>query len=138
MATIEEMIKNSSCFGLAYDGTVRECKICEVKLKCESKCRLGVTKPEQVDVADTSEITEKDTKKTASAAKKPAVKAKEAAKKPAVQYADDMPDFKSLSMEELESLAGERGIDLAEFQKYSAANIKRMRMTMALKKTYEK
>ena len=37
MASIEEMIKKSTCFGVAYDGSVRECKICEVKLKCENK-----------------------------------------------------------------------------------------------------
>lgn len=134
MATIEEMIKNSSCFGVAFDGSVRECKICEVKLKCESKCRLGaVSKPEPVDVATADEVTTKEKKATA----KKSVPVKDAAK-PKAQYSDDMPDFKSMSADDIEALAAERGIDMSQFDKYKAANIRRMRVIMALKKTYEK
>jgi hypothetical protein len=135
MATIEEMIKNSSCFGVAFDGSVRECKICEVKLKCESKCRLGGdSKPASVNVATADEVTHNDNKK---ATNKKSVPVKEAAK-PKAEYTDDMPDFKSMSADEIEQLAEERGIDMSQFEKYKAANIRRMRVTMALKKTYEK
>lgn len=135
MATIEEMIKNSSCFGVAFDGSVRECKICEVKLKCESKCRLGGdSKPASVNVATADEVTHSNNKK---ATNKKSIPVKEAAK-PKAEYADDMPDFKSMSADEIEQLAEERGIDMSQFEKYKAANIRRMRVTMALKKTYEK
>lgn len=137
MATIEEMIKNSSCFGVAFDGSVRECKICEVKLKCESKCRLGVdSKPASVNVATADEVTHSNNKKKKTTNKK-SVPVKEAAK-PKAEYADDMPNFKSMSVDEIEQLAEERGIDMSQFEKYKAANIRRMRVTMALKKTYEK
>ena len=54
-----------------------------------------------------------------------------------VKYADDMPDFKAMSVDELCALIDERGGDSKEFDKYTAENIKRMRLTMALKKTYE-
>ena len=62
MATsIEDLIKSSICFGVAYDPSVKECKICEVKLKCKSKCECGVgelpAKPEATDIADKSEVT---------------------------------------------------------------------------------
>ena len=33
MAAIEELIKNRTCFGIDYDGTVKECKICEERTK---------------------------------------------------------------------------------------------------------
>lgn len=144
MANIEEMIKKSTCFGIAYDGSVRECKICEVKLKCESKCRLGIgevpQKPEPVALADKDEVSMTD-----EAAEKSRVKEKDAkAKKPVkekkaatVEYDDSMPDFKPMSVEELETLLTERGGNVSDFEKYSNPSIKKMRLTMALKKTYE-
>lgn len=145
MANIEEMIKNSKCFGVAYDGSVKECKICEVKLKCENKCRCGIgetpKKPESVNLADKDEVSMSDAAISKSKAKEADKKAKKPAKKDTakaeVKYADDMPDFKSMSIEELCQLLNERGGDASEFNKYSAENIKRMRLTMAIKKTYE-
>lgn len=145
MANIEEMIKNSKCFGVAYDGSVKECKICEVKLKCENKCRCGIgetpKKPESVNLADKDEVSMSDAAISKSKAKEADKKAKKPAKKDTakaeVKYADDMPDFKSMSIEELCQLLNERGGDASEFDKYSAENIKRMRLTMAIKKTYE-
>ena len=145
MANIEEMIKNSKCFGVAYDGSVKECKICEVKLKCENKCRCGIgetpKKPESVNLADKDEVSMSDAAISKSKAKESDKKAKKPAKKDTakaeVKYADDMPDFKSMSIEELFQLLNDRGGDASEFDKYSAENIKRMRLTMAIKKTYE-
>lgn len=143
--SIAEMIKNSSCFGLAYDGSVRECKICEVKLKCESKCRMGVSiptqKPDSVALADKDEVSMTDTamekskvKEKDKTAKKP-IKDK---KKLTVVYDEDMPDFKSMNVEEMEQLLTERGGNVADFEKYNSnRGIKKMRLTMALKKTYE-
>lgn len=145
MATIEELLKNSSCFGVAFDGSVKECKICEVKTRCEAKCRMGLGKPESIAVATPEEVTEEaeagvEVKKVIkkNATKKSKKSVKEAAAKPKVEYTDDMPEFKSMSTEELEKLAEERGIDISQFEKYNSPNIKRMRMTMQLKKTYEK
>lgn len=144
MASIEEMIKNSSCFGIAYDASVKECKICEVRTKCKSKCECGVgelpKKPSSVALADKEEVSMTDAAMDKSKAKENDAKAKKPVKekkKSDVAYAEDMPDFKSMSIDELETLLNERGGDASEFQKYSAENIKRMRLTMAIKKTYE-
>ena len=98
-------------------------------------------KPDSVNLADKYEVSQSD-----EAAAKSAAKEKDkTAKKPVnptkakkdVKYADDMPDFKAMSVDELCSLIDERGGDSKEFDKYTAENIKRMRLTMALKKTYE-
>ena len=40
-------------------------------------------------------------------------------------------------MEEITALATERGLNLKDFDKYGNDNIKRMRLTMSIKKTYE-
>ena len=145
MANVEEMIKSSSCFGLAYDASVKECKICEVRTKCKSKCEGGNVelpkKPASVALADKDEVSMKESAMDKSKAKEKDAKAKKPVKekkKSEVNYSDDMPeDFKSMSMEELADLLTSRGGDTAEFEKYTADNIKRMRMTMAIKKTYE-
>lgn len=140
---IEEMIKSSKCFGIAFDGSVKECKICEVRLKCESKCRCGVgetpKKPSSVNLADKDEVSMSEQAMDKSKAKESDKKAKKATTKAKAEkkYADDMPDFKSMSIEELADLLNSRGGNADEFEKYSAENIKRMRMTMAIKKTYE-
>lgn len=147
-ASVEQQIKESTCFGLAYDPKVKECKICEVALKCESKCRNGnieIKEPTNVVMADIDDVTpaeKKPTKTTVSkkAAKKPAkaVESKPKKEKPPVNYADDMPDLSKLSDDELDELAEERDIDVAAMhEKYSNSNIYKMRLKMALKKTYE-
>ena len=142
--TIEEMIKKSTCFGIAYDGTVRECKICEVKLKCESKCRLGLgetpQKPASVAVADKEEVSMTDEAMEKSKVKEKTVKAKKTVKEKAnsVEYDESMPDFKPMSVGELEKLLAERGGNVSDFDKYVNPAIKKMRLTMALKKTYVK
>lgn len=142
MASVEEMIKSSSCFGIAYDGSVKECKICEVRTKCKSKCETGngdlPKKPAAAQQADKSEVSmsesaiDKSKEKEKAAAKKSAKSAKTT-----TQYADDMPDFKGMSIDELLDLLKTKGGNPAEFDKYAAENIKRMRITMALKKFYE-
>lgn len=141
---IEEMIKSSKCFGIAFDGSVKECKICEVRLKCENKCRLGVgetpQKPDSVNIADKDEVSSSDEAAAKSAAKekdKTAKKPTKTKEKTEVQYSEEMPDFKAMSIEELAELLNSRGGDASEFDKYDKDAIKRMRMTMAIKKTYE-
>ncbi len=149
MATVEEMIKNSTCFGVAYDGAVKECKICEVRTRCKAKCECGTgsselpkkpTKPEQAPLADKDEVSTSDgavakstAKENSSTAKKPDKKKKQSE----VQYSDDMPNFKKMSQEEIEQLLKDKGEDLAAFDKYSNPNIRKMRLTMAIKKHYE-
>lgn len=143
MASVEEMIKSSTCFGVAYDPNVKECKICEVRTKCKSKCETGngelPKKPAAAQQADKSEVSmseaaiDKSKDKEKAAAKKPA---KPAASKEKEQYADDMPDFKTMSIDELLNLLKDKGGNPADFDKYTAENIKRMRITMALKKFY--
>lgn len=146
MAAIDEMIKNSTCFGIAYDGSVKECKICEVRMKCKAKCEGagGIEvpkKPEQVNLADKDEVSTSDEAAAKSAAKEKDKTAKKPTKKATakadVKYDDNMPDFKAMSMDELVALLTERGGNPADFDKYTSENIKRMRLTMALKKTYE-
>ena len=143
---VEEMIKSSKCFGIAFDGSVKECKICEVRLKCENKCRCGVgetpKKPDSVNFADKDEVSESEEAAAKSKAKEKDKTAKKPAKekkaKSEVKYSDDMPDdFKAMSLDELCELLDSRGGNSADFDKYTAKNIKRMRLTMAIKKTYE-
>jgi hypothetical protein len=45
-----------------------------------------------------------------------------------------MPDFKSMSLDELKELAAERNV---EWKDYGNAQITRMRLIMALKKSYQ-
>ena len=145
-STIEEMIKNSTCFGVAYDGSVKECKICEVRTKCKAKCEGGCgelpKKPDSVNLAEKDEVSQSDEAAAKSAAREKDKTAKKpvnpAKKKADVQYEEGMPDFKAMSIDELCSLIDKRGGNSKEFDKYTADNIKRMRLTMALKKTYEK
>ena len=42
-----------------------------------------------------------------------------------------------MTIEEVEKFAESRGINPIEFDKYNSPNIRRMRMIMAIKQTYE-
>lgn len=136
-------VKESKCFGIAWDGDVKECKICEVANNCKLRTLGGQkqapnTKP-ATKKADEDEKVSSMKPTNSRPEPKPAEKkahAKKAAK-PAKTYADDMPDFKPMSVDELLKLAKERGIDPAGFDKFTNTGIKKMRVTMALKKTYE-
>ena len=118
MSTVEDMIMDSTCFGVAFDNTVHECDICEVRLKCEAKCRMGrVVKPASINVATAEEVnlqdevvtkpekppilvvpaeTKKSNKPPKAAPKKKSVK--DAADKPTINYSADMPDFKTYDL----------------------------------------
>ena len=146
--TIEDMIASSVCFGYAYDGSVKECKLCDVKARCKAKCEQGATgdydlpvRPDSDGLASKEEVTFDEDKQEKAAAKKaekpvkkPTAKASKAKKE--IKYSDDMPNFKAMSAEDFYSLAEERGINLDDFDRYSNESIKRMRVTMALKATY--
>lgn len=156
MMTVEELIRNSQCFGIAFDGGVPECKTCDVKEKCKAKCTAisqnttsfsAAMRPMPTLVAEVSEITTKSEPREKpvevatpkAAPSKPKAKPKKTVKEAATakNYSPDMPEFKTFSLEQLEQMAAERGANLDDFKKFTAPNIKRMRLTMFLKKTYE-
>lgn len=135
MTSMEKLIQDSACFGVAYDSTVVECKNCDAKLRCETCCREGkfdYQKPKSTVVADAKEIVSETPVKTPR--KKPTVKEFTTVK----HYSPDMPDFKGYTNEELLNMVIERNAGTAkDFEKYQVANILRMRLIMALKKSYE-
>lgn len=142
-------VKESKCFGIAWDGDVKECKICEVAGVCKQRT-LGGTKqaPAKPAPAKKSDISADDNKVSSTMKpSNPRPEPKKEAEKPEkkttakakaeVNYDDDMPDFKPMGVDELLELAKKRGLNPADFDKYTNTNIKKMRVTMALKKTYE-
>jgi hypothetical protein len=149
ITSAQEQIKNSKCFGVAYDATVKECKICEVANMCKMQMEKGISqvpnKPSKAAASTVAKASEdvvnpapaKSSSKPKPAAAKSEKPAKKATNKPGKNYDPDMPDFKQMELDELESTCEERGIDLGQFEKYSSDQIKRMRMVMALKATYE-
>lgn len=149
--TTEEMINASQCFGVAFDPTVSECKQCDVHLRCEQKCRMGramiPTRPMSTMLAGPMDVLEPDNPQPKSApapkpkttlphqSSTPKKTVKDAVK--SKNYSPDMPEFKGLTLQQMEKMVVERGGNLADFDKYKAENIRRMRLTMFLKKTYE-
>jgi hypothetical protein len=156
MKDVKEQIKESTCFGVAFEPLVAECKRCELRQLCKTKCEGGeIPDDPTIEVAAT---TTKSTAKTASnKAKKPespinkvkqqteknvasdpkgAAKANVSSSAPKKSTSGtELPDFKNMSMEDLEKLADERGAD-PKWKTYENTGIRRMRCTMAIKKTY--
>lgn len=190
MASIEDMIKSSKCFGIAYNSRVRECKICEVAQRCQRACENPKGSDTKDDTAKTTTDTPDTTKadvtttdepvtETASeptpeekpkASKTRAKRAKAGTKvskakdsttvdndsdskptadkggetepkkeKPVKHYSPDMPEFKKMSVDQLFDLLEERtDKKRSEFiERYKSKSILRMRLIMAIKKTYE-
>ena len=146
ITTNGQQIAESRCYGIAYDATIHECKVCEAAAGCKKKTEGSVNKiPSKPSNAKPTDITSENGTSVNNAEELtsrpiPADAVGKSTKKkakPDVKYSEDMPDFKSLSNDELKSLAAERGIDLAQFDKFTNDGIKRMRITMALKKTYQ-
>lgn len=135
MNSMEKLIQASACFGVAFDSTVAECKSCDAKLRCEACCREGkfdYPKPSPTILADAKEIVSDKPVKVPR--KKPTVKEATSVK----QYSPDMPDFKGYSNDELLDMIIKRGAGTEQdFEKYQVSNIRRMRLIMALKKSYE-
>lgn len=159
---MNDLIKSSRCYGRAYDGDVKECKICEAWRMCKKKMENEfVDAPSHPvpaskdDISISDQAVEESKLEPAKPRPVPEVaaedlkdpesldhvedKPKKTAKKPAkakTPEPSDLPVFKDMSLEELFDLAKDRGIKLEDFEKYSKDAIKRMRVTMALKKTY--
>lgn len=144
MATIDsrllEALEASTCFGIAHDETVPECMQCDVKAQCKKKSEgvdlptptTRVLKEEPVlEVVKPKSTPKTAPKKTETKKAAPAPKAKAETKK--VTPSGNIPDFKSLALEELKDMAKERDVD---WKDYGNDQITRMRLIMALKKTY--
>ena len=138
-AKLLEVISKSTCFGIAYDPTVPECKQCDVKGSCKAKMEGGLggtpiptTKAVAIEPAKKATTTTTTTSKasTPKNGNKPKATTKKDAPKPANP---NMPDFKPMSLPELKDLAKERSV---EWKDYDNDNITRMRLIMALKKSY--
>jgi hypothetical protein len=139
-------IQSSRCFGVAYDKDAKECKVCEVANLCAQRVMGDVKKPVPTKPTankNTAAENATETMKPAAARPEPQKEAakpakKEKPKKSAKNYDPSMPeDFKAMSLEDLESLAVERGLNLDDYAKYADVPIRRMRLTMGIKKTYE-
>jgi len=131
---LKAIIGSSTCFGIAYDDGVPECKQCDTRLKCRAKT-LGVDYvPEPEPIVEKEPVpkpelpkvnvepTEKETKKKT--------------KKGTTEKAPDnpnLPNFKEMSLEQLKSMAAEKSV---EWKDYGNDQITRMRLIMALKKAF--
>lgn len=140
-AKLLEALQQSTCFGIAYDEEVPECKQCDVKGQCKVKVEGGIniptptTKPKKA-VSETKAEPKKPTpakKPTATKAPVTKPKATAPAKKTTSTPSGDAPDFKPMGLDELQALAAERNV---EWKDYGNDNITRMRLIMALKKSY--
>lgn len=132
-------IQESTCFGIGYDEKVPECSRCDVKGQCKAKSEGAdlptpkgrvVTKAEEPKKEKTTVNTTIKTDKPTSTKKttKPNKSKKE--KKP---LPDNLPDFKKMSMDELQGLADQRNVEVPD---YGNPNINRMRLIMKLKDSY--
>jgi hypothetical protein len=138
-----DKIKESRCFGFAFDKDAKECKICEVAHMCEQRVLSDIKKPTpkptvKKDMAEQDASTVMKPQNNRPEPQKESAKpTKKKEKKVTKNYDPDMPDFKAMSIEELDSLAVERGLNPDDFNTYANVSIRRMRLTMAVKKTYE-
>jgi hypothetical protein len=146
-----EALKASSCFGIAHDDTVPECKQCDVKAQCKQKAEGAFIAPPKVKPKTETAATPATTaNKPSSQAKKPADnkpaanKTQQSAKPEANKTSSTpkaggsnpagAPDFKAMTLPELKALASQRSV---EWKDYGNESITRMRLIMVLKKSYE-
>jgi len=143
-AKMLETISGSTCFGIAYDDAIPECIQCDVRLQCKAKSggeaiptptvkesTPGEVKTPKVAKTPKNPMGEKINKPDeteSTVADKPKKGVKEA---PPVNT--NLPDFKPMSTEQLKALAKDRNV---EWKDYGNENITRMRLIMALKKSY--
>ena len=139
-----EALQQSTCFGIAHDEDVPECRQCDVKGQCKAKSEgvMNIPTPTAKPKAATPKAEPKA--KASTPAKKPTTtkapdakpKAKVVSKPkatPASSGGGNAPDFKPMTLEELKALAEQRSV---EWKDYGNDNITRMRLIMALKKSY--
>lgn len=149
--TKEQQLQESKCYGVAFEKTARECKLCEEKVRCQALTSKGADKQE-TSAEDTSPDTNAaDTKKAAAAkpaapaAKKPekpetpaaAGKTQKAAAKPAANGTayDLPPETKDMTAEAFIEWAKEQGLDMSDVETKYGGNpaILKMRAKMYAK-----
>jgi len=141
-------LEESTCFGIAHDETVPECKQCDVRAQCKARTEgadiptpNGRVAPTPKASATPATTTEKAPKpKSSTGAKKSTSSTTATGKSPSKPKANkattdnsNYPDFKAMTNDELSELASERGVEVKD---YGNESINRMRMIMALKKSY--
>ena len=132
MVNLEELIINSRCFGIAYSSKAKECKACKAYTECKKYFKeqnSEADKPELINVATIDEVTLSEI----NTIEKPKQTVKSLTEK---KYDPTMPNFKELDINSIENLIISRGGELSEFESYKG-NMRRMRMVVWLKKTYE-
>ena len=153
-----EALQQSTCFGIAHDENVPECKQCDVRAQCKKKSEgflnipTPIAKPKKATTSSTTKKDKPTSKASTTASKSKATKSvaskstaktttkststvkKAETKKSTPVPTGNMPDFKSMSLDELKELAAERNV---EWKDYGNAQITRMRLIMALKKSYQ-
>lgn len=133
-----DALQESSCFGIAFDDTVPECKQCDVKNQCKAKSGGAdvplptKSKPKKEEAKSTKKPTPKK-KDTAPTKKADKPKAKVVKSPKSSPSNPNMPNFKEMSLDELIKLASDRNVD---WKDYGNDNITRMRLIMSLKKSY--
>lgn len=139
-----EILKSSTCFGIAPDSTVPECQKCDVAAQCKAKYENGLDIPRPTAKPKKEESKEvvapKTTAKPKAAAKpttptesKPKTTAAKKPAKPAKESNPNVPDFKPMQLDELKALAATRNV---QWKDYGNDQITRMRLIMALKSSY--
>lgn len=129
MKSLEQQKSESPCYGMAFSSSAKECKICHFREDCKLKSEAFLQKPESPMTKSTLLAKEKAKTNPDIASKVKVIGNK--------NKATGMPDFKALSLEDLEKLAAERCPNDTSWQKFDNVGIRRMRVTMAIKKTYE-
>lgn len=141
-----EALKASTCFGIAHDESVPECKQCDVRAQCkvksEGELNIPIPKGKAVVSPPVKDVAKKETPKKPATKKSdkpstPAKKSSPAAPKKATASkssgSGDIPDFKPMSLDELKALANLRKV---EWKDFNNDQITRMRLIMSLKKSY--
>jgi len=147
----KKVIQESKCYGLAYDGTVKECNICEIAKDCKletSKYVASVTK--EVKATAGIEESPKNSTKTKPEEKPASTKAKTKAKEAPEEVEEktaektvkdtsaepaEFATFKAMSLEELGKFAKKRGVENKWADKDD--RIHRLQLTIAIKKSYK-
>lgn len=143
-------MESSPCFGKAFEPTVKECKMCDLQQECAAKTKsnsvfneMKKLNPETEQALKKAEANkpkvpfptqpqEPEEKETAAApVEKPAKPKKE---KKQQEIPEGMPNTKGMSVEELKELLEARG---GTCKHYESPAIYKMRLIMALKKTYQ-
>lgn len=131
-------LQSSTCFGIAYDGGVTECKQCDVHLQCKVKSEKGILTTTGEIILPIEEKSDKPTKVVIplkkSHVKKSPVTGKTPTGTPAKKDTPvSMPDFKAMDIEELKKMAVKYDV---VFRDYKNDNINRMRLIMTLRKQF--